>query len=329
MEIIDYLRVARRRIWILVLVPLIAAAVTVGIVVQRPSEYSATATVSTVGLVGGSTSQFTGPQAINQFVAAFSASANGPAVLSAAAKRVHLPIKELGSGLTVTQNGASSNMSIHYLSDRESDVSKVLSVVVNETMKSLFSSQVTVATQRVSDAKAAVDTTNQALVNLGDKYHVADPTLLYQAKLGQLNWLLQRQAFLQTSGRPSAAAEMAPSITAIRDDLRRFHRIIPQYNNLNATEQAQVSNLSAAQDAYRTAVAQLRVAESGDTVFISAAKSVGRQGSLLRTLVPVIGLGILLAIAAVVVLELLLNTRRSFGRYPKAQTGATSSEPVP
>ena len=53
MEISDYLHIIRRRLWILILVPLLAGGVVAALVLRQPLKYDATATVAAPAVVGG------------------------------------------------------------------------------------------------------------------------------------------------------------------------------------------------------------------------------------------------------------------------------------
>lgn len=311
MEIADYLRVARRRVAILIAVPLIAAAVAAGYVLLSPATYSATATVSTNALVGGASSPFTGSQGDSRFVAAFAATATGPAVLTTAAKDLQLSVGDLRSGLSINQKGLSSDMSVKFTSTHKGDILPALQAVVQETLTTMFVSQVELTDQQVRDARKSLDSSNKALVDFGNRYDVADPTLLYQAQLTRLNWLLQRQATLEASGKAADAAAMDPSIASVRAELVQFNSILPLYDTLSASQQAAVNALSAAQDAHRVAQAQLGAAESQGGVFTGQVQQVSRTGTLIRTLIPVVGLGVFLAVVAVVILELLTSSKRT------------------
>src|SRR5215208_4866059 len=52
-EISEYLRIIWRRLWILLLVPLLAGGVVAAQVLREPTKYDATATVAAPAVVGG------------------------------------------------------------------------------------------------------------------------------------------------------------------------------------------------------------------------------------------------------------------------------------
>src|SRR2546423_10092667 len=80
MEIKDHLALIRRRLWIIILVPLLAAGATVGLVLQQPQTYSATATVAVPGVIGGQDGQFSGATGHKAFLANLVAGGPPPGV---------------------------------------------------------------------------------------------------------------------------------------------------------------------------------------------------------------------------------------------------------
>ena len=88
MEIGDYLRVIRRRLWILVLVPVLAASIVGAVLLSQPLKYRAVATVAAPALVGGRpTANPQRPGGVRVFVANFAAALTAPQVVSKVAGR--------------------------------------------------------------------------------------------------------------------------------------------------------------------------------------------------------------------------------------------------
>ncbi len=314
MELIDYLHIARRRLWILILIPLLAVCAAAALALATPAKYTATATVSTTGLVTGSASQFTGTQAVNQFVAAFNATSTGPAVLAEAAKQTGVPAKQISAGLVVQQRGASSDMSLTFTSDRASNVIPVLTAVENNTLQSMFSPPVELTKKQLEITQGAVAAANNALTGLGDKYGITDPAIAYQAELDRLNGLEQRQASLNATGNTGAAQAMQLAIDNAKAKLATYGPVLSQYNNLIAQRQAAVSDLTAARQAYRLALAERDAADPKNITFITAVTSEGRARTLMHTVPPALAAGIFLAAGLVFMLELLSGSDRSAAR---------------
>jgi len=186
-EIADYLRVARKRLWVLILIPLLAAGAAVAWVLTSPPEYSATATLSTTAFVGGTTNQFTGTQAAPSFAATFTAKATGPAVQATASDASGVPVSQLEDGIQVTQNGASSDMTLTFTGPDKQKVVPALEAVKKATLNSMFAAQVTQAETKVNNAQAAVVAANQRLRQVTLNYGRTDPLTVYQGQLTRVS----------------------------------------------------------------------------------------------------------------------------------------------
>ncbi len=211
MELLDYLRIARRRLWFLLLVPVLAAVAAAAYVVQAPQMYSATASLSTTAFVGGSFSQFTGTQAASQFAAAFTASATGPSVLSRVSQETQVSTQEISTGLTVSQNGASSDMTLTYSSSHQENIVPVLNSVTSATLNSLFAPQVQLADAQVKQSQADVVAANKALQAARKRYGPADPVTLYQVENSRVavSTLTTAQTTYQAAQTQLTAAQAA------------------------------------------------------------------------------------------------------------------------
>lgn len=183
MEIADYLRIARRRLWVLILIPLLAAAAVVAFVLQSPPKYSATATLTSTAFVGGAANQFTGTKAASEFAAQFIPTATGPAVRAQVARNTRIQGSELAAGLIVTQQGASSNMSLTFTSANRDDVIPGLKTTEQATLNKMFGLQVKLASAELASARTAVITANQRLDRFTGLYGAKDPRTVYQAQL--------------------------------------------------------------------------------------------------------------------------------------------------
>ena len=102
MEIIDYLRIARRRWWILVAVPVLAGLAAAALILSAPASYTTTATVSSGALVSSDGSPFSGPQGTAQFVAAFTAASQNPQTRQAVQSQTGVSAADQADGVAVT-----------------------------------------------------------------------------------------------------------------------------------------------------------------------------------------------------------------------------------
>jgi capsular polysaccharide biosynthesis protein len=316
MEIVDYLQVAKRRLRVLILIPVIATLAAVAYVVLAPVTYTANATVSTSTLVGAPWSQYTGPQGVNQFAAEFKATATSPTVLDAAAAASGVSVGELKSSISVAQVGASSNMTLTYTGHNQQEAKTAAQEVTAQALSQMFEPQVEIASSQAGDAQQAVSTVNQSIATLGAKNGTPDPVSSYQAALQELGYYQQSQANLRAKGQFSQADSLSSSVHAVQKTLRSFGPILQQYNTLLAQQQAAAASLSVAREDFRRASAGAAAATSPTVFSVGEANATSRIGSGVRIVIPVLGAAVFLAILVILLLELVVSAR---GRRPEPE----------
>jgi hypothetical protein len=310
MEILDYLRIIRKRIAIVLIVPLVAAGAAAVYVLTQPVTYSASATVSSATLVGGN-SVFTGPQATSQFVAAFSAAATGPTVIKGSASSAGVGVMSVRNGLAMHQAGASSDMVVSYTGIREGKVQDVLSQNVKQTLDALFKPRAQAALQQRDTAQASVTAANAAVAAFAKKVGMADPAAAYQAALNLSNSLAQQRLQLRANANYAGAVGLDAPIKAAQDKLAGFGPILAEYNDLVATQHAAEQDLATAQAQYRQAQSLLQASEAPDIAYYSATTQVDVTSNLLTLVLPVFVAGLLLAFVLVISLEMLRGAKRA------------------
>ncbi len=311
MEINDYLAIAKRR-WIILLgVPLLAAIIVAIVLNAAPTTYRAVATVNAPALVGGSSGQYTGSQAVNQFVSAFQSTASTAPVDDAVFKATSLQQGEIESGLAVEQVGGSSAITVTFVGDKKGESAQVVSTVASATLSQMFDSQVTLATTRVDEAAKQVAAGNAAINAWGDKNGMVDPNRVYQARLERLNSLQQTQASFKAQGNDVAAAALSGTITSVTNSLVEFGPKIAAYNDLVSARDAAQSDLTSARQALSQATSQKAAADPKQVVWVSSERPVDPMADLASIGLPVVGAGLFLAIALIAVLELLRSNRRA------------------
>ncbi|HEX8973395.1 hypothetical protein [Oryzihumus sp.] len=323
MEIADYLRVARRRMWVLLGVPLLAAAITSMIVMAGPTTYTATSTVAAPALIGGSTSnQYTGAQAVSQFVAQFEATAHVPAVVGAVSRQTKVAMTDITDGLTITQVGASSVMQMAFTSSDHKVVQPVLQGLTKQTLQTMFGTQVQLAQGQVATASTNLAQANAAIVAWEKAHGMVDPTQVYQSTLQRLNSLTQQWATQSANGSATGAAALSGAIASVKAQLPAFGPYLAQYQQLTSSRDAAATALSGSQQALAQAKAQLAAADPSRVASISTTVPVSRTSSLVSLVLPVTGAAIFLAIALVAMLELISRARPA--RLQASQTSGQS-----
>jgi len=327
-EIVDYLRIARRRLWLLVGVPVLAAGAAATLVLIAPQQYTATAYVAAPALVGGAAAQqYTGNQAANQFAAAFSAAATSPRVVDEVTAETGVAANRLRSGLVVSQVGASSQMEITFASADRSMVSPVLAATAERALAFLFSSQVAIATEQVTAASTDVDEATAAITAWEDENEVTQPDKIYQATLNELASLRQQRLQMQAVGNGRGVDAATEAIEAGQRRLDTIGPKLPDYEALLAQRDAATSALSSARQGLQAARAQAQAADPTEVTSVGAVRAVSRTRSLVNTTVPVAGAGLLLAVVLVAMLELLARNRAD--EPPASPSGDPTPPPGP
>lgn len=322
MEIVDYLRIARRRLWVLVGIPLAAAVITTLFVFLSPAQYTATATVSAPALVGGSPgNQFSGSQAVGQFASAFQSTAQGPAIRQSVSAATGVPLGKIQGGLTVAQVGASSTMQLVYQSTERKEIVPVLTAVTKQTLNTLFSSQVSLAEQQIADARGDLTKAGQAITAWEQTNKVVDPPTIYQAMVQNLNSLQSQQASLQANGKPSGSAAISAQIAAVKANMLKFAPLLSEYDVLAAARDSASASFTQAQNNLQTARSQLNAADPTKVAFISGEHSVNDGSAILTKVIPVTGAAIFAAVALIMILELLAS-----GRLARSEEQARADE---
>ncbi|MEU8022222.1 MULTISPECIES: Wzz/FepE/Etk N-terminal domain-containing protein [Micromonospora] len=327
MEIVDYLRVARRRLWLLVGIPLVAGAAAALVVLLGPQQYAATSYVAAPALVGGSAAQqYTGTQAANQFAAAFAAAVTSPQVVDQVAADTGVPADTLRGGLAVKQVGASSQLTVTYTAADRSTVDPVLASTGKRALAFLFASQVGIATDEVKTATDELTTATRAINDWEKANKVSQPDKLYQSTLQEIASLRQQQLQMQAVGNTRGANAAAESISAGQKRLDGLGPKLPDYQALIAQRDSATSALASARQRLQQARAQSQAADPEKVTSVGEVQPVSRVKALVGLVLPVLGAGLLLAVLLVAVLEWLSRSRRAgqpsaVGRAAPAPTG--------
>ncbi|MDF2146899.1 Wzz/FepE/Etk N-terminal domain-containing protein [Knoellia sp. p5-6-4] len=324
MEIVDYLRAARRRIALIILIPLVAAGSAAALLFLQKPDYISTATVDPPALVGSPTSQYTGSQGVIQFVAAFQATATGPVVRQKVSDQTGVDPTKLLENLLVTQRGGSASVAVTYTSPVKAEVEKVVEATSTETLRAMFSSQVTTAQSRLDDAEATLKSASEAVGAFTAKNRMADPQKAYEAQLNRVNTLAQQQATMRAAGNAVGAAALSAPIASAAAGLDKFGPILTEYNTLVENRSAAASAVTAAQVQLANAKSQFDAADPTKTVFISGARFVDSTETMTRTVIAVGVAAFFLALLIVAMLEVIARGRRE---RPVAEPGSGEAAP--
>ncbi|SCL55450.1 Chain length determinant protein [Micromonospora yangpuensis] len=326
MEIVDYLRVARRRLWILLGLPLVAAAVAASVVLLGPDRYAGTSYVAAPALVGGNAAQqYTGTQAANQFAAAFAAAVTSPQVLDQVSTDTGVDAGILRAGLKVEQVGASSQLTLTYTATARDSVAPVLAATGQRALAFLFTSQVAIATDEVKAATDELTTATKAINEWEKTNKVSQPDKLYQATLQEIASLRQQRLQMEAVGNGRGAAAASEAITAGQKRLDGLGPKLPDYQALLAQRDTASGALANARQGLQQARAQSQAADPAQVVSAGQVQPVSRTRAVTGLVLPVSGAGLLLAVLLVAMLEQLSRNRSTAARAAVADGPAAGT----
>ena len=330
MEIADYLRVIWRRLWILVLVPLLAGGTVATLVLKAPAKYRATATVAAPALIGGPSNQYSGSNGPKAFVANFAAAVTSSRILDRVAEETRVPEPRVSGGLVAAPIGDSSLIEVTYQTTVRDEAGLVARAAAADTIGFLFSTQVTLAEHTVSEAAKAVAEADGKLNAFYQSTGMVLPDKAYEIKAQQLANLQQQQAQSQAEGLLTAAATLAATVRDKQAELQALGPKVAAYQSLLDRKRQASGQLDLMQQGLDQARAQYSAADPAEVVTLGDTMQASRLMELMRKGLPAVGAGLFLAVGLVLLLELL-------GRRPQVATevepaleqGPSSGELVP
>ena len=139
MEIADYIKIIRKRIWVVVLIPVLGVVAAAAILLSRPTQYSATATVAAPWLISNAPGDaYATANGARQFVADFVAAISVPPVVDAAAEATGASQESIRGNVTTTPIGESTLIQVRYVTADQREAEPVARALAIETLRFLF-----------------------------------------------------------------------------------------------------------------------------------------------------------------------------------------------
>jgi capsular polysaccharide biosynthesis protein len=324
METVSYLSIIRRRLWILLLVPLLAVGAVVAWELRQPPQYSATATIAAPAVVGGpATNQYSGANAPRAFVADFSGAVTSPMILNHVAEKTGAATATIKDGLKVSQIGTSSLLQLTYTGPRRDQVVPVVNESAAATIRFLFQTQVTLAEKTVGEARKAVDRANAALATFYKQTGQVLPDEAYRIAAQQVADLQKDQASARAGGETTKADSLQSSIDAKKAEVAKLAPQVATYQSLVERRTQALSRLNVLEQGMEQAQAQYSAADPQAIVVVGQVQRASRLSTLVRKAAPAAGAGLFLAVGVVLLLELF--SRRSHDEEPQHDAPMPSS----
>jgi capsular polysaccharide biosynthesis protein len=148
MEIADYIKMIRKRVWVVLLIPMLAAFLMTAIIFSRPTEYSATATVAAPWLVSNAPGDtYATANGAQQFVADFTAAISIAPVVDAVADATGASPDSITQNVTTTPIGESTLIEVRYVGANRGEAEPVARAVALVTLRFLFRPSVVAASE--------------------------------------------------------------------------------------------------------------------------------------------------------------------------------------
>ncbi len=308
MEIKDHLALIRRRLWLVVLVPLLAAVATAGLVLRQPQEYLATATVAVPGLVGGQDGQFSGSTGNRAFVANFLAVVHSRAIAEAVSAETKIPVAAIFAGTVTSPVGESSLVTVTYRTDRKADADPVATALATKSLAFMFDPRQAVAD--ATRAQGSVDAANNAVTGAQAgitafvaETKLANPSQDYQVKAQQISTLEEQAVAAGSRGEADASARIAAAAVAMKPQLTALGGLVARFNVLTEAKQRSLAQLDEAQKGLAAATAKPAAIDPASAVSVSATTAAARLQSAAQKAVAAFAAAFFLVLLALFTLE--------------------------
>ena len=270
----DYVSVVRRRLWLL-LCPLVALAAVVYLTVNKPPSFTSTATVSALAVSGGPTGQYSGTSGAKTFVANFQAALRSPAVIAQVVLNTGVTTANARNGLSSAPVGESTIIEVTYRTPVRALAEPVATEAAKRTMAFLFASQVTLASEPLATAEAALAAADQELAAFTATASTPVPDRDYEILADQISSLQTLQAEAAARQELTIAARYGGEIAAKQGQLTKLATTLTRYNELTANRSLAADNLTASRQNLDQARAQFaagdpdRIVTPGEPVKVS------------------------------------------------------------
>jgi capsular polysaccharide biosynthesis protein len=331
-ELRDYLDILKRRKNLLIAVPAVAILLVVGLIVVKPKQYQATATVAAPALVGGtSANQYSGANGPKAFVANFTAAVTSPPVVEQVARETGVAKNQVKSGLSANEIGTSSLMEVSYKTAKRKNAFPVAQAAASDTIAFLFKTQVQLAQGPVDAAKANLGSVEGQIADLGRTTGLVVPDKDYEVRAQAIASLQSAQAQALANGQGTTAAHLQTQIDQMKGQLAAIAPQVQQYTALTTQKDAAVTQLNQAQQSLQQAQSQLQAADPKQVVSMSKVHSVSVIGDVIQKGGVALFAGLFLALGIVAALELLERYRQPAPVEVPAEwtKPASSQEPFP
>lgn len=302
MDIKDYLYAIRRRLWLPIALPLVAALVTAGFIYLQPERYQATATVVVPALSnhGYSTS------AVTQYVSTFKDVLVSPQVVNPVSAQTGDKRSDLRAGLTANTVTASSNIIlVTYTGPNRKTVQAVAQAAAIDALDVLLGPSLAAAEIEVGNSQKTLNDADQALADFATQSGSLFPDLDYKLKVEQLSQFQLNYAQATLAHDRNRIRGLLPIIKDRTDKLAKFAPIVIQYQNLKDMQSSAQAVNSKSQIDLNSAKAAIASDHDARAVTVNFNGHISRLPEILRYAGVAAGVALLLSLGYIVLMEFL------------------------
>jgi hypothetical protein len=310
LEIKEYVGALAGKGRIVAAVAIIAGFIAVVVFIFQPEKYRATATVS---IPQPPTSTTSAIATASQAYADFNGALSSQEVAEKAAKAVGVPVSDVAGHLSSSRLEGSSFAEVTYTGTNRDLASQIVQEASQAALEVVTTARVAPLLQQQTLAQNAYDDAtdqfeqfvhdNNGLTSLDDQF-------LRQQKL-RIVKLSNEQGAAQADGNDTLAAELQTKLDQLQTTVAQESADLSRILSLR---QAALESLQGAQAAYLTEQGIFESVTGGSLVAASDASSAPRLPGLIKAVVPAVVVATGLAIAMIVLLEVVgpvrLPTRR-------------------
>lgn len=302
MEISDYIAAIRRRIWVPIVLPLVAAMVTAGALATRPIQYQSQATVIVPSLSakGYSTS------AVTQYFSTYKDVLASSPLLDEVAQQLHLNRASLTGAFTASTVSASSNIiEVTYTGPVKKTGPAIVRTGAVDALNMLVGPQLAAANSAVGSSQTLLNSANKGMSDFIVKTGLIDPSQEYRLKELELSQLMVQLEEAKLAGDTPRAAGLQSIIVARQQDLAKMATTVQEYQQLSDARSAAESNHNHALQTLSDVQAMISSNDSPSAVVARAIGHVSRIPSMVKFAGVAGAVALLLALAYIVLMEVI------------------------
>lgn len=305
MEIGEYIRLAGKRIRIVVGVPLLALAVTAVLLWFRPPQYQAVATV----VVPATEAVGSLIASVDQSVSDFEGAVRSDAVIARVSAATGLPKGAIQGTLSTQRVGASSLVEVSATAGRASTASAIAETVSEEALALIQQSVIGPLEEQRKLAEQSYEDAESALQAFISETGFIVPSQVFKIESSRLVALRDALGVARGKGDDAEARRLQEQIDS---KVANLSEQVITYQRLEDDRQRALEALRQVDAAYYDATGSLAATEQGTAVTVSAPLRVPRLESMARQLIATLVVAVALGLALVLLLEALSS--RGFRR---------------